>query len=72
MAIRIGTSGWSYDHWEGVLYPRGIPKRDRLSYYLPHFSTAELNSGYYRGPRDATSTRWRNLLGDGIADVGWL
>ena len=20
MTIRIGTSGWSYDHWDGVLY----------------------------------------------------
>ena len=23
--IRIGTSGWSYDHWAGVLYPPGLP-----------------------------------------------
>ena len=21
MTVRIGTSGWSYDHWAGVLYP---------------------------------------------------
>ena len=21
----IGTSGWSYDHWDGVLYPHGTP-----------------------------------------------
>ena len=23
--IRIGTSGWSYDHWTDVLYPPGLP-----------------------------------------------
>ena len=23
--IRIGTSGWSYDHWTDVLYPAGLP-----------------------------------------------
>ncbi len=23
MTICIGTSGWSYQHWEGVLYPQG-------------------------------------------------
>ncbi len=23
MAVRIGTSGWSYDHWSEVLYPPG-------------------------------------------------
>jgi len=21
MIVHIGTSGWSYDHWQGVLYP---------------------------------------------------
>ena len=30
MAIHIGTSGWSYDHWENVLYPPGLPVRDQL------------------------------------------
>jgi uncharacterized protein YecE (DUF72 family) len=27
VTVRIGTSGWSYDHWDGVLYPPGIPAR---------------------------------------------
>lgn len=31
MTLHIGTSGWSYDHWQGVLYPYGIPLRERLS-----------------------------------------
>ena len=25
MAVHIGTSGWSYGHWTGVLYPEGLP-----------------------------------------------
>ena len=25
VAIHIGTSGWSYSHWAGVLYPEGLP-----------------------------------------------
>ena len=66
MAIRIGTSGWSYDHWEGVLYPRGAPARERLSHYLPHFSTVELNSSYYHWPRDAAFARWRRILPEGF------
>jgi len=33
MTIYIGTSGWSYDHWSGVLYPPGAPSRERLGYY---------------------------------------
>ena len=27
MAVHIGTSGWSYDHWDGVLYPPGTPSQ---------------------------------------------
>ena len=32
MAVHIGTSGSSYDHWDGVLYPPGTPPRDRLAH----------------------------------------
>jgi hypothetical protein len=30
MAIHIGTSGWSYERWEGVLYPQQLLPRLRL------------------------------------------
>ena len=52
MPVRIGTSGWSYDHWEGILYPHGARARARLRYYVPHFSTVELNTTGYRLPRE--------------------
>ena len=64
MAVHIGTSGWSYAHWDGVLYPGGLPAQRRLDYYLPHFRTAELNSSYYRWPSDAAFERWRRRLPD--------
>lgn len=48
MAISIGTSGWSYDYWEGVLYPEKLPNPKRLDYYLHKYQTVELNSSYYR------------------------
>jgi len=64
VAVHIGTSGWSYAHWDGVLYPGGLPAQHRLDYYLPHFRTAELNSSYYRWPSDAAFERWRRRLPD--------
>ena len=67
MAIRIGTSGWSYDHWENVLYPPGLPARDRLPYYVSRFSTVELNASFYRWPRDTSFASWRRRLPDGFA-----
>jgi uncharacterized protein YecE (DUF72 family) len=66
MSIHIGTSGWSYDHWHGVLYPHGIPPRERLPHYLPHFRTVELNSSYYRWPRESAFRSWRRRLPEGF------
>jgi uncharacterized protein YecE (DUF72 family) len=62
MTIHIGTSGWSYDHWEGVIYPYGMPQRDRLAYYVQHFPTVEINSTYYRWPIDNTFISWRRRV----------
>src|SRR5687768_9329612 len=62
MAIAIGTSGWSYDHWEDVLYPHGTAQRDRLGHYVPHFRTVELNSSFYHWPADRTFASWFRRL----------
>ena len=59
MAIHVGTSGWSYPHWEGVLYPPGLDPRGRFPVYARAFGTVELNSSYYRWPRPASFARWR-------------
>ncbi|MCG5433221.1 DUF72 domain-containing protein [Mycobacterium sp. MYCO198283] len=67
MGVRIGTSGWSYDHWDGVLYPPGLPPARRLAAYVEHFNTVELNASFYRWPRDATFAGWRTRLPDGFS-----
>ena len=67
MAIHIGTSGWSYDHWENVLYPPGLAVRDRLQHYVSRFGTVELNASFYRWPRDTSFASWRRRLPDGFA-----
>ena len=66
MVIRIGTSGWSYDHWHPELYPPGLPAGDRLARYAAAFPTAELNSSFYRWPRPAAFSSWRDRLPDGF------
>lgn len=66
MSIHIGTSGWSYDHWEGVLYPEGSPAAKRLDYYTGSFGTVELNASFYRWPRTATFAGWRRRLPPGF------
>lgn len=48
--ILVGTSGFSFDDWNGVFYPPTVRKSDRFAWYLRHFSTVEINSTYYRIP----------------------
>jgi uncharacterized protein YecE (DUF72 family) len=66
MTIYVGTSGWSYAHWDGVLYPPGTPARDRLGYYVQRFQTVELNASFYRWPPAAAFAGWRRRLPDGF------
>jgi uncharacterized protein YecE (DUF72 family) len=67
VGVYVGTSGWSYDHWEGVLYPPGSPARDRLGTYAQRFQTVELNSSFYRWPRQSSFASWRRRLPEGFA-----
>lgn len=62
----VGTSGWSYDHWEHHLYPPGTHPRARLDHYVRSFGTVELNASFYRWPRDAGFASWRRRLPDGF------
>jgi uncharacterized protein YecE (DUF72 family) len=64
--IHVGTSGWSYAHWEGVLYPPNILPRHRLDHYVGRFRTAELNASYYRWPATASFARWGRQLPPGF------
>ncbi|MCT1458792.1 DUF72 domain-containing protein [Aestuariimicrobium sp. p3-SID1156] len=64
--IRIGTSGWSYDHWDGILYPPGTPTARRRDVYVSEFDTVELNASFYRWPRAATFASWQRNLPPGF------
>src|SRR5918994_620756 len=62
----VGTSGWSYAHWENVLYPPGLPPADRLGRYVQAFTTAELNASFYRWPKEQTFAGWHRRLPPGF------
>jgi len=62
MSMHIGTSGWSYDHWQNVLYPPGTAQRDRLAVYAQRYRTVEVNRTFYRWPPDATFEAWQRQL----------
>jgi uncharacterized protein YecE (DUF72 family) len=62
----IGTSGWSYDHWQGIVYPPSTPVSKRLEYYVRRFDTVEANNTFYHWPRDITFTHWNERLPAGF------
>lgn len=66
MTVHVGTSGWSYDHWDGVLYPPGLPAGDRLDCYVQRFATVEINSTFYRWPPAVAFARWHQRLPEGF------
>ena len=66
MVVHIGTSGWSYQHWNGVLYDPTSHPRDRLAVYTRQFDTVELNASFYRWPRPATFANWRRRMPTGF------
>ncbi len=54
--IKCGIAGWSYEDWEGYVYPPGT--RDKLSYIAPFFDVIEINSSFYRIPSPSTAVSW--------------
>jgi uncharacterized protein YecE (DUF72 family) len=58
MRMRVGTSGFGYDQWEGGFYPEGLAAEARLSFYAERFGTVELNNTFYRMPKREVLRRW--------------
>ncbi len=56
--IRIGTSGWSYAHWQGPFYPDDLPRGDWLDYYAKRLTSVEINASFYRLPKESTLRDW--------------
>lgn len=61
--ILYGVAGWSYDDWNGPVYPRSKPKGWHPLAYLAQFlDLMELNSSFYALPRPDYAQRWVELL----------
>lgn len=64
--LRIGTSGYQYDHWRGIFYPGDLPKRLWLRHYQEHFTTVEINNTFYHLPSEKTFEQWRRQAAEGF------
>jgi uncharacterized protein YecE (DUF72 family) len=66
MPILLGTSGWQYKDWRGLLYPSGLAQNRWLTTYASGFGTVENNNAFYRLPAPELFERWRDMTPDGF------
>lgn len=58
MAIHLGCGSWTDDAYVGLLYPKGLPKTERLRTYAEWFDRVEVKSSYYAIPALKTVEGW--------------
>lgn len=58
MAVHIGCGSWADPEYVGVLYPPGLPAKQRLQGYAQHFDHVEVNASYYATPKAAATANW--------------
>lgn len=63
--IRIGTAGWSYPDWDGIVYPRPKPRGFHALPFLAQFmDCVEINSSFYAMPVARHARKWVELVQD--------
>jgi uncharacterized protein YecE (DUF72 family) len=56
--IRVGTAGWSYEDWHGIVYPAHPRPKDELQYLAAYFDVLEVDSSFYHPPAPKTTASW--------------
>ncbi len=57
--IRIGTAGWNYKDWYGIVYPEKPDKQFKeLDFLANYFDTVEINSTFYRPANSFMGAAW--------------
>lgn len=64
--VRIGTSGWRYDHWRGPFYPEELPTGRWLNHYAQRFDAVEVNRTFYSLPDRSVLEGWAAGTPDGF------
>jgi len=58
--IRIGTAGWSYKDWDGVLYPPEVTRKKihPVEFLARYFDLIEINTSFYGHIRPELGRLW--------------
>jgi uncharacterized protein YecE (DUF72 family) len=63
--VLVGTAGWSYPDWNGIVYP-SQPRRgfDPLAYLADFVDVVEINNSFYRPPSADSAKAWLVSVAD--------
>ena len=54
----LGTTSWSNEDWEGLVYPQGCAAADYIEHYAKVFKGVEIDSTWYRIPTPKAVEGW--------------
>jgi len=59
-SIRVGTAGWSYKDWDGILYPPEVTRKKihPVEYLARFFDVIEINTSFYGHIRPEHARLW--------------
>src|ERR1700761_3713252 len=65
--IFVGTSGYSYPDWKGVVYPKSVKREvggstPELTYVSRYFNTCEINATFYRNFEPKIAVNWSDAI----------
>lgn len=63
----IGTSGYSYPDWKGIVYPKSVKREvggttPELTYLARYFNTCEINATFYRQFEPEIAKKWSDAV----------
>jgi uncharacterized protein YecE (DUF72 family) len=60
LQIRVGTAGWSYKDWDGILYPPEVTRKKihPVEYLARFFDVIEINTSFYGHIRPELARLW--------------
>ena len=56
--LHLGTTSWSNEDWEGLIYPQGCAAQNYLEHYAHTFGAVEIDTTWYRIPTPRMIDAW--------------
>ena len=58
-SIHVGTAGWAYKDWQGIVYPESLKRaRHPVEYLAQYFDLIEINTSFYGNLKPELAKLW--------------